>query len=232
MVLARAAHFLDPANVFNGEKGRGMLTSIAAGAVTNGIYALSVGHLGLLSVEAGIIVILTLFGNILAYSLDIVFAKRNFRLPGSKVIQALPYNELLKRARYLVRSYGRKQFFRFGVTAIIDAMFTVSVVKAVTAYLEKRKILTSFKYRDSLVAISFTVINFFLFLNILRFDWAYQDGNDPMFNIVVLMWMALSIMTYALYKTTELRTEDGGAAGEPKAAADVATIGRDIANHQ
>jgi hypothetical protein len=213
----RLSSILDPTNVFTGEKGRGVLTHLTAGVVTNGLYAFTVGHLGILSVEAGIILISTLFGNTLAYSMDILFAKRDFKLPGTSVVKPVAYADVARRARYLLRSYVRKQFMRYAVTAIIDAMFTIAVVRATIAYLDSRRILTEYKYRDTLVAIGVAAVNFFLFVNILRFDWAYKDTDEPMFNIVVLMWMALSIMAYALFKASELQAQNNNQPGPQQA---------------
>lgn len=206
-VLDKISSIFDPSSMFTGEKRRGVLTSVVSGLTASGLHAFAVGNLGM-SVEAATFLILNLFGGVLGYVTDILFAKANFRLPGTSTMVAVPYSDLSARTRWLVRSFMRKQFLRYWVVGLIDAMVGIAVIKAILAYMDRREILVNFRYRAALVATAVTVVNFLLFVNILRFDWAYRDGaDDPIFNAIVLMWMTLTVMLYALYVTLPSTTD-------------------------
>jgi hypothetical protein len=131
------------------------------------------------------------FGGVLGYSLDILLAKRDFgRIPVS-------YTDFGTRARWLARSFAHRHFFRFVVTVIIETLTTLAMFGAVVRALDARGILLAWPLRDSAVAIAVAFLNFWLFGNVLRFDWAYNEAENPVLNVVVLLWMTLSMMVFA-----------------------------------
>ena len=195
MTLSR---LLDPTFVFTGEKGRGLVTSIFSGGIAALLHFLGINVFGL-SLEASTLIFMNIFGTINGYVFDILFAKRDFMIGGG-TIAPLPYTELGKRFKWLMQSFVRKQFYRYLVTGLIEAMVGIAVLKAFVKYLDDRNILVGFKYRNTLAAMLVAVFLFLFFVNILRFDWAYRDDDEPILNIIVLMWAAIVLMAYSIFK--------------------------------
>jgi len=193
----RLAQLFTPSSTFSGEKLRGAMTSIVSGSAAGGM------NFGL--VAAGLdpttaaFLGLYLFGSFLGYAMDILFAKRSFVLRGGGAgeAQEVAYTAMATRARWLIKSLVGKQFFRFLISVLIDTLVGLAILVAAVEYMDEREILVDFKYRDTFVAGFIAIFTFFLFTNVLRFDWAYRDADDPMLNVVVIMWSTLVLMIFA-----------------------------------
>jgi hypothetical protein len=202
-----AQNVFNPAAVFTGEKGRGLSTSLVTGAMAASLQFFGMNVLGM-SLEMSTVIFMNLFGTINGYIFDILFAKRDFRLPDGS-IQPVPYRQLKTRAAWLLRSFVGKQFFRYLITGLIEAMVALAVLRAFVNYLDRRGVLKDWKYRNTLAAVVVAVFLFLLFVNVLRFDWAYKDTDDAMMNIIVLMWTTIVVMMYALFKITNTSSIKG-----------------------
>ena len=193
---------LDPKHTFSEEKIRGIVTSIASGGISGGInFGLTAAGLsGTLSAFIG----LYLIGSILGYTFDILFAKKFFKLPkGYEGIQGpykgpVHYRDLYTRFMWLLSSFKGKQFFRYIITVIIDTLIGIVILRAVIEFMNRKKFLMEFAYRDAIVAGLISVGTFILYNNVLRFDWAYSDVDDPIMNIMVLMWSTLILVIFAI----------------------------------
>jgi len=188
-----------PSGVFDGEKLRGILTSLAAGGTSGGLnFALVGAGLGPeLSAFIGMYVI----GSLLSYTFDIMFAKRNFPVRSgtteASVVQ-LAYTDFAGRGVWLLRSLLGKYFYRFVVTVLLDSLVGIILLRAAIRQMDKLDFLTDFAFRDAFVAAGISVFTFLLYNNILRFDWAYSDVNDPILNVVILMWTTLIVVAFAV----------------------------------
>ena len=207
---------LSPGATFTGEKVRGAAVSVASGTLAGGLHILAV-KLGMSATLASALV-LYLFGNLLGYASDILFAKRDFRVPASWVPASalaelkrhgtvspgglfngpLPYTMLGVRTRWLLLSFANKQFFRFLVTVLLDTLIGIALLRAAIDVADHYQVLPQWRMRDAVLAVLIAVFTFFLYTNILRFDWAYRDGDEPLMNIVVLMWATLVLMVFAV----------------------------------
>jgi len=197
---------LSPSNVFTNEKLRGALTSVLSGGVSGGMNVIGVTVLGL-SAPVSALLMLYLFGSIFGYSVDILFAKSNFTIKqgynGEKSFSGtVPYSDMKTRALWLLRSFTEKHFFRFVITVIIDVLIGIAILRALMDYAEENDFLTDFKYRDMLLAGGVSIFTFFLYNNVLRFDWAYSDKESPLMDVVVLMWVALVLLIFAVTYST------------------------------
>lgn len=149
-----------------------------------------------------------ILGNLLTYWFDILFAKRVFNIPygyqgrTSHYEGPVPYTEIGTRLMWLLRSMGGPQFFRYVISVIIDTLTGLAVMKTTIELLDENEVLLEYRiYRDFGVSSIISLATFFLFINVLRFDWAYNDGrnsNDHIMNIVVLAWLAMSMMMFAI----------------------------------
>lgn len=184
------SELLTAEGLMTAEKIRGALTSVLSGSASTAATVFGTAVLGL-SAPLSLVLFTYLFGGVLGYSLDILLAKRDFaRIP-------VAYTDFGPRLRWLARSFAHRHFFRFVVTVIIETLTTLAMFGAVVRALDARGILLAWPLRDSAVAIAVAFLNFWLFGNVLRFDWAYNETENPVLNVVVLLWMTLSMMVFA-----------------------------------
>lgn len=188
-------HTLVPGSLFTTEKLRGAAVSVVSGGAANGLNLLAV-QLGL-SPLAATALILGLFGALASYTLDIVFAKRAFRLPGAPHVADVPYDALALRARLLLRSFRSQKFVRFLVVLLLDIVAGVTLLRATIAAADSAGLLVGRPWRDAALASLVALFNFLLFSNMLRFDWAYQDDEQAMTSLVVLMTVTLAVLLFA-----------------------------------
>ena len=183
------------------EKARGAAASAVSGAAAASLNLVGATALGM-SPLASAALFLYLIGSVFGYSLDILFAKRDFRVSPGAAPSPLPYSALGARAGWLLRSFGRRFFFRFVITVLIETLTGIAVTRAAIATLDRRALLVRTpeqkKLRDAAVAIAAAVLVFLLFGNVLRFDWAYREVEDPTLSIVVLAWLAITLLASAL----------------------------------
>lgn len=200
-----------PEKTFSEEKLRGIATSIASGSTAGGLnFGLTAAGL---SPTLSAFLALYLTGSVLGYVFDILFAKRDFnvpwgyhRLPHDKKEDdaivpykgPVPYTDFALRGAWLLRSFVSKQFFRYIITVILDTLAGIIILTAAIQYMNAKEFLVDFEFRDALVAGGISIFTFLLYNNILRFDWAYSDTNDPYLNVIILMWCVLVILIFAV----------------------------------
>jgi hypothetical protein len=192
--------------MLTGEKFRGAIVSVVSGSIVTGLYLSSTVWMGV-SPVVGAFLFLYLMGAPLSYSLDILFAKRDFILHGSAGPPvALQYNDLRRRISWLLRSFAHRHFIRFIVTIIIETLTSLVMLDAAIRAMNRYGILTEHALiRDSAAALLIAVTNFLLFGNILRFDWAYKEIENPTMNIIVLAWLGLCLLMYATFKSVHFQ---------------------------
>lgn len=186
-------------DAFSEEKIRGAVTSVVSGLVANALNFYGSRGLGL-SIEVSTLVFMHIVGNIIGYCADILFAKKRFKLRGSAEAP-VPYRDIPARLAWLGRSFVGRQFYRYAVTVLIDTLVSLALLKWIIKVLDERRILMDLPFRNVAVAAAVAVFTFFLYTNILRFDWAYADHNSPMLNVTVLMWVSIVLMLYATSAT-------------------------------
>lgn len=182
------------------EKFRGAITTVVSGSSANflNIALKSAG----MSVQLSSFISLSIIGNFVAYILDIVFAKHSFMIKGR--LTSVPYSNLMTRFTWLLRSFGDKYFQRFVITVLIDSIIFIAILEYSISILNQSKFMMGFKYRDVAVAGLVALITFTLYVNILRFDWAYSDTENPLLNILIIVWLTLLIVIYAMTKNNIL----------------------------
>lgn len=190
-------NLLTPANLGRGEKMRGLGCSVVSGLVTSGLVYL--GVTSGLGIEWSQALIGNLFGNFLSYSLDIFFAKSHFN--NSQV----PYTDFLSRYKWWSKSLLSKFMFRFIVSVILDTAISLVLLRSAIEELDRRQIMASNpklrSVRNVAVALLISVFTFLLYVNILRFDWAYNETSQPLLNTMVLMWTTVSLVLFASFYT-------------------------------
>lgn len=192
--MANITNF-DIHTIVNSEKFRGAITTIASGSVGG---LLNIGGIELLGLSPQMSVFLSLYliGNLVAYTLDILFAKQLFKnASGKKTL--ISYFDFKFRLFWLLKSFFSVHFFRFIVTIIIDTLIGLSLMSMLLDFLDTKNI--QFWMRDTIVAGTVAIFTFILYNNILRFDWAYIDDHNPLLNIIVLMWCTIVMLLFSFH---------------------------------
>jgi hypothetical protein len=188
-------------HLFSDEKKRGMLTSIVNGSFITAMNYVGVMFLGL-TVPVSTLLFVYIMGSITGYTMDILFAKREFLTPGGGAVAAIPYRDIMSRVRWLLWSIPNSPFYKFLVAGIIETLTGIAIIRAIIAELDKRMVMADNRQtRNLITAMLVAALVFLLFGNILRFDWAYSSVEVPLMNISVLMWMAITILVFALVHT-------------------------------
>jgi hypothetical protein len=194
-------------NFLTDEKKRGMLTSIVNGTLITVLNYIGVVVLGL-SAPKSTLIFMYMIGSVTGYSLDIIFAKSEFAklslvdgLTGGAA-EKIPYGDLRRRLQWLLRSYPNAPFQKFLVASVIETLTSISLLRAIIIAMDSKVILPgNVRWRNFITAVVVSVVVFILFGNMLRFDWAYSNVENPLMNISVLMWMALSVLIFSLVYT-------------------------------
>ena len=141
-----------------------------------------------LNVDVLIFVNYFIISNVLSYSLDILLAKQYF---DNKKIS---YSNIRERFIYLTKSYFSISFVKFMVTVFIDLILKYSIFKKTVKILSENDIILP--YRDSILLTVIPIFTFIMFINNLRFNWAYKNDSDYKTDLIVLTWFALSILIF------------------------------------
>lgn len=179
-------------NFLKDEKNMGKVTSITSVIIANLLnYILNIGF-GL-NIQQSTGISLYFVGNILGYILDLLFAKKNLYLKDiyGKTIKVKDFND---RIKFVLLSFIDKYFIKFIILCVIDTIIGLILLKYAIILLDQYKILKNFKYRNLIVALIIPSITFFLYVNQLRFDWAYEYKENFLLNILMYMWLTIVLL--------------------------------------
>lgn len=179
------------------EKNRGFLTSVVSGVLSALLNTFGQTELGM-STETSTLLFYYVFGLILAYTLDILFAKRSFLVQGKMI--PISYKDLTQRAWLLLRSFAGRSFLRFAMTVVLDTVLGMIFLDIITDFLDSRDILVDWKYRNSAVSVGIAMVTFLLFINRSRFEFAYAENVSPTLEATYLMWTTVMVVLYVIYR--------------------------------
>jgi hypothetical protein len=186
-------------NPFTEEKIRGMGTSVISAITGNGLNAIAHTVYGMNPLLSTFLCLYVL-GSFLGYALDIVFAKKAF--DGQEV----SYLDIMHRLKWLGRSFVTTTFLKFIITAIIDVIIGIEMLKLTLNLLDKYNI--KFKFRNEIAAAIVSFVAFILWVNALRFNWAYSDEQNVTLDIIVIVWLSLAILIYCAIHNIQSNRDD------------------------
>ena len=179
-------------NFIKDEQNVGKLTSIVSVIVANVLNIfLNVG-LGL-NIQQSTGLSIYVVGNLVGYVLDLLFAKRKLYMKDENGKPKLIKN-FNDRVIFLLFSFYSKYFFKFLILCIIDTAIGLILLKYSILMLDKHKILVDFKYRNLLLALIIPAITFGLYVNQLRFKWAYECKENLILSIIMYMWLTIILL--------------------------------------
>lgn len=178
-------------NFFKEEKNKGILTSIVSFSIANVLNIFLNTNLNM-DIQQSTFISMYLFGNIAAYSLDIMFAKEKLFVNGK--YGKISLNDYNTRSKFLLNSFINKYFARYMILGIIDSIIGLILLKFMIKLMDKYEILVDWKYRDVVIAAFVVSFTYQLYLNKLRFDWAYEYKENFLLNILIYIWFTLIIL--------------------------------------
>ena len=176
---------------FSQEKNKGILTSAVSFSIANLLNVFFNKNLQI-GIQKSTFISMYLIGNILAYSLDVVFAKEKLYI--NNRYGNISLNNYDARLNFLIKSFFSKYFIRFMILSIIDSIIGLTLLKFLIKLMDKYEILIDWKYRDLLIAAVVVSFTYNLYLNQLRFDWAYEYKENYLLNILIYIWFTLIIL--------------------------------------
>ena len=176
---------------FSQEKNKGILTSAVSFSIANLLNVFFNKNLQI-GIQKSTFISMYLIGNILAYSLDVVFAKEKLYI--NNRYGNISLNNYNSRLNFLIKSFFSKYFIRFMILSIIDSIIGLTLLKFLIKLMDKYEILIDWKYRDLLIAAVVVSFTYNLYLNQLRFDWAYEYKENYLLNILIYIWFTLIIL--------------------------------------
>jgi hypothetical protein len=182
---------------FQGEQRRGIFGYLGSAVIAN-ILNTFLSKYTQLSIQQSTFMSVYVVGNIILYSFDILFAKEKFNLATYKGTSpfygVVPYTDIQTRLKWLGQSLYQKYIFRFLATVILDTIIGLSLLRFTIDKLDQFEILKTWKYRNIIVATVVSAITYLLYLSTLRFKWAYEYKEQPIMNILVMVWLTLAIL--------------------------------------
>lgn len=179
------------------EKFVGAVVSALVGLLSTGILvgAQTMGA----STEASV-VYANLIGNFMGYTGDILIAKECFDMWNGSEYVPVKYDQWDVRNRFVwyLKSLASKSFLRFVLTVTIDLIVSLAIIDLVTQLLDDLGI--KFKFRDAIVAGGVSVFTFQIFVNEIRFNYAYKRSSNFTHDLVVFMWASVLIVIYIMLR--------------------------------
>ena len=167
-----------------GEATRGIFTSLATLLISYSLLNYFHKARGWEHEDAHSVFVIV-FGSILGYGLDILFAKEKFVIIGKtgNKPQKVNYSDFNTRFKWLRNSYTQKYFVRFMITVFIDSIISLTMTEyIINRFNEEEFMMDKQDIRNIAITIIVMTFTFFLYVNPLRFEWAYKYKEQPVMN--------------------------------------------------
>lgn len=144
-----------------------------------------------------------ILGVLFTYFIDILFIQKNFKDFGTNTFKKVKYTDIMYRLRYMFRF---RIVIKYIVVIIISSIVLTSVRKYVYRGMKRYKIFNDLVQDDKVnekrhfyVYMMLNLIIKFgltvLFLNFIKFRWAYIDNDDIYLTTIIITLLTLSILT-------------------------------------
>lgn len=134
-----------------------------------------------------------LFGMILTYVTDILFVQNIFKV-NDKFVK-IPYNNFNHRLRYI---FNHEILYKFLVVITISSIINKNIYIYIIKILDRYKVLhhnpVIKSYRDLGVQLLINMFTTLMFVNIIKYKWAYIDFDDMHLTMIILTWFSLVIL--------------------------------------
>lgn len=166
---------------------RGSITGIISGILANIANVFVINFMNIAPTVSSFFTIV-LLGNILAFSFDILSAKRVF----NGVITS--YFDFSTRLKWLGNGLISFTFIKFLITIIIDGTIFNTLYKYILQKLDN--INFNFSYKEPLIGLLLNAVTYMTYLGMLRFYWAYNDNTSKQLDIFIIAWASILLLLY------------------------------------
>lgn len=168
---------------------RGAITGIMSGIIANIFNFALIGMFNVSPALSGFISIVVL-GNFLAFTFDIIGAKKFFNG------ELVSYLDFGTRIKWLGNALVSFNFIKFLITLIIDGTVFNTLYRMARNKLDQVEI--SFPLRDPIVGLLLSAITYTTYLAPLRFYWAYEDTTSRELDMIIIAWASISLLLYSI----------------------------------
>ena len=134
-------------------------------------------------------------GIIFTYIVDILFVQKFFKNFDTRALEQISYSNISYRMKYL---FQYRIFLKYIIVVIISSILVSSLIRFTKNTMKKydidNKKLNS-SYLDFLINIFFKFVITAIFLNFIKFRWAYVDNNDVYLTAIIVSLLNLSILS-------------------------------------
>nr|WRJ69598.1 hypothetical protein TetV2_00149 [Oceanusvirus sp.] len=133
--------------------------------------------------------------NVIGYIFDILIAKKCYVDHSTGVLKILRYDTKgwIDRLKWLIRSFATLTFVKYCLLTVLDTLMVTKLLERAKRIMNDNDVLTKHKaIRNAAASVLISLITFNLYVNILRFRWAYSAGPDDLvITVILVMWMSL-----------------------------------------
>lgn len=133
-----------------------------------------------------------IFG-VLQFVIEILFVQMYFKGPDSKLVE-VPYDQWMVRSKSFL---NRNIIFKAFVVNIISQVVSINLNDYIVSVL-RDMFHPLWKYTGLLTKLISGVAVGVLFVNMLKYRWAYIDVTESNLNAIILAWFSIVIMLHLL----------------------------------
>lgn len=136
-----------------------------------------------------------ILGIIFTYIVDILFIQKYFKNFTTKTLEQISYSNLLYRLKYI---FKYRIFLKYIIVVIIGTILVSSLIRFTKKLMKQYEISEdriNSVYMDFLINIFFKFVVTAIFLNFIKFRWAYVDNNDIYLTAIIISLLNLSILS-------------------------------------
>jgi hypothetical protein len=133
--------------------------------------------------------------------IEVMMVQKYFRVDDE--LKKIPYRDLRTRISvFLNRSIILKTVVVISIVAIASNTLT----NYTKELLDRYEWFRSIHYRELLLEIVITTVLNILFVNALKYQWAYIDVREININMIIFAWFSISVMLYVIGNRVTCRT--------------------------
>jgi hypothetical protein len=143
-----------------------------------------------------------LFG-ILGFVIEVLFVQRYFKSSESSLVK-IPYGDYLQRSKSFL---SKNIVFKALVANIISQVVSINITDYISILMNKLEI-PRWKYTELAIKLVSGITTGVLFVNLLKYRWAYIDVSESNLNAIVLAWFSIVLMLHILGSVIKTKCGD------------------------
>lgn len=133
------------------------------------------------------------FFGVISFMIDVLFVQRYFKSTDASLV-LVPYGDYLKRSKSFL---SKNIVFKALVANILSKVVSTNISDYISILIEKIKV-PRWQYTELVIKLLSGVTSGILFVNLLKYRWAYIDVSESNLNAIVLAWFSIVLMLHIL----------------------------------